>query len=64
MPVPTKLKIRKAAGSALARRVGQREGERHAGIDDEVEHDVEEAAEVGQAAPAGERAVEAVEAGG
>ena len=61
MPVPMKLKIRKAAGSALAPGFGQREGERHPGIDDEIADDVEVAAEIGQPRAAGQRAIEAIE---
>ena len=48
---------------AAARRcggVGDREGEDHARVDDEVEDDVEKAAEVGRPRCAGDRAVQAV----
>ena len=47
-------------GQRVARRIGDREGEHHAGIDDEVEHDVEKAAEIGEPRMAGHRAVQAV----
>ena len=59
-PVPMKANSRKAAASALAAGIGDREREDHAGIDDEVEHDVEKAAEVGEPVLARHRAVQAV----
>ena len=59
-PVPMKANRRKAAASALAPGSATREGEHHAGIDDEVEDDVEKAAEVGEPRLAGHGAVQAV----
>ena len=59
MPLPTKLKIRKQAASAL-REVHEREAQRNRAVEEEIEADVEEATAIGGFGAAGDGAINAV----